>query len=625
VTQSTERGAPLSSASAVDNGRAAALTNSFLRGAIAAGLGLGALAVLVMALWISSPYPDTGADAALHVAAGLWLLAHGVELVRPDTLSGIPAPFGVVPLLLMALPASLAYRAARDILDPAEGRPQLTALGAVCTVVGGYLLVGGAVVLYTAGGPLTARPLRAALTLPVLAVLSAAVGAWAASGRPRGPLPRWLPRGLRTPGTHRGIWTALRSGTAGALVMAVGGVLIVGVALAWHADPAQASFMRLAGDWSGRFALLLLGLALLPNAAIWGAAYGLGPGFALGSASAVTPFGFVGSPVMPPFPLLAAVPGGYGTALHWATAAVPAVAGPTVAWFTLRVAAPPYAAREEAWGARETALGTALGSAVCAALMASLAAMSGGALGNGRLTDFGPVWWLTGAATLGWTVGLGVPTALLLRAWRLRERRAKEEPEAVPEVLPRTEETAGPAGGAGVGAAAAESATPAMAWWRLPGWWLGLWSGVEVEVEAETREEPPGSRTACGSGGPDLPDGSPTGARESRESRGTIGPEEQAYDFPLVEDRHGLGAGEARRPVFQEVPGGLAANAPATAPGPAAFPGSTAIAGPAVIPGAMAPPGPAIAPGLSAAPGRESASGPFEKRDPDARSGGDAP
>lgn len=79
---------PLSSASAAERGRAAALTASFLRGTIAAGLGLGAIAVLVMALWISSPYPDSGAGGAMHVAAALWLLAHGVELMRPDTLSG---------------------------------------------------------------------------------------------------------------------------------------------------------------------------------------------------------------------------------------------------------------------------------------------------------------------------------------------------------------------------------------------------------------------------------------------------------------------------------------------------------------------------------------------------------
>lgn len=148
MTQLTEHSAPLSSAAALERGRAAALTSAVLRGATAAGLGLGAIAVLVMAMWITSPFPDSGAGGALHIAAGLWLLGHGVELVRPDTLSGTPAPIGVVPLLLMGLPAWLTYRAARDALEPDEGRPQLTGLGAVCTVSGGYLLVGAAAVLY---------------------------------------------------------------------------------------------------------------------------------------------------------------------------------------------------------------------------------------------------------------------------------------------------------------------------------------------------------------------------------------------------------------------------------------------------------------------------------------------
>lgn len=193
MTQVSERSTTLSSASAAERGRAAALTAAFLRGGLAAGLGLGALAVLVIAAWISSPYPDSGAGGALHIAAALWLLAHGAELVRPDTLSGVPAPVGVVPLLFVALPVWLVYRSARDALEPDEGRPQLTALGAMCTVAGGYVLVGIAVVVYARGGPLSTDTLGTALKLPVLPVLSAAAGVWVASGRPLGPLLDRLP------------------------------------------------------------------------------------------------------------------------------------------------------------------------------------------------------------------------------------------------------------------------------------------------------------------------------------------------------------------------------------------------------------------------------------------------
>ncbi|WP_031113524.1 DUF6350 family protein, partial [Streptomyces sp. NRRL S-146] len=97
------------------------LVGGLTGGALAAGLGLASFAMLVMLLWILSPYPDSGPGGAMHVAAALWLLAHGAELVRTDTLSGVPAPLGLPPLLLLALPVWLLHRAARDATDGGGG------------------------------------------------------------------------------------------------------------------------------------------------------------------------------------------------------------------------------------------------------------------------------------------------------------------------------------------------------------------------------------------------------------------------------------------------------------------------------------------------------------------------
>ncbi|MFJ5682479.1 DUF6350 family protein [Streptomyces sp. NPDC093099] len=612
MTQLTEHSAPLSSAAALERGRAATLTSAVLRGAFAAGLGLGAIAVLVMAMWITSPFPDSGAGGALRIAAGLWLLGHGVELVRPDTLSGTPAPIGVVPLLLMGLPAWLAYRAARDALEPDEGRPQLTGLGAVCTVSGGYLLVGASAVLYVGDGALTAHPLRAALTLPVLTVLSAAAGAWTAHGCPRLPLPQGLPGAVRralartfwAPAGRRRVAVAGRSGAAACLLLVGGGALLVGASLVWHGDPAHTSFVQLAGDWSGRVAVLLLGLALVPNAAVWGAAYGLGPGFALGTTATATPLGVVGTPALPSFPLLAAVPDGPGTPLNWAAAGVPAVAGLAVAWFTVRVAAPPFALREEAWSARGTALTAALGGVVCAGLTAVLAGLAGGPLGSGRLAAFGPVWWLTGAAALAWTVALGVPAALLLRLWRLRERRPKDLPAAEPLPATGAGERAATGSGAGergatatatgAGSGGAESGAPEGAWWRA------LWrrpagrrgagaaapgpraaseggeaiGGLDILDALDVAEAGAGAgaggTTGAGAGGTSGSGGTSgaggtggtgTGAKEA------FDPGFEPYDFLPAESWHERGAREARWAAFKEASGGLMADFPAT-PGP---------------------------------------------------------
>ncbi|MGI5402405.1 DUF6350 family protein [Streptomyces sp. CA-135486] len=415
VTEHSPSMSPPHASAVVQGGRAPALAAAVVRGATAAGLGLGTLAVLVTVLWISSPYPDSGPAEALHAAAGLWLLAHGTELVRAGTLSGHPAPVGVVPLLLAALPAWLAHRATRDALEPDEGRPRPSARGALCAVSAGYLLVGGAVAGYAASGPLTVNPLSAVLHLPLVTVCAAAAGVWTASGRPLGPLPGWLPERLREEAARTRVGVALRSAAAGALTLVGGGALLVAASLVCHADAAQDSFLHLAEDWSGRFGVLLLSLALVPNAAVWGAAYGLGPGFALGTGATATPLALVGDPALPHFPLLAAVPAeGRGTALNWAAVAVPVVAGVVVAWFTVRTV--------EQRGVRETALRGLLGAVGCGVLTALLAAAAGGPLGTGRLAAFGPAWWLTGAAAVVWSAVIGVPGALGVRAWRMRGR-----------------------------------------------------------------------------------------------------------------------------------------------------------------------------------------------------------
>ncbi|MFJ6937038.1 DUF6350 family protein [Streptomyces sp. NPDC101132] len=428
--------------------RSPAAAACVLGGVLAAGLGLGALAVLVMVLWISSPYPDSGPGAALHVAAGVWLLAHGTELIRYDTLSGVPAPVGLTPLLLVALPVWLVRRAVRIALyeDDGEGEGELgegeqreagagagadgagagpgagagagaraerLSGGAVFSaVVCGYLLVAAAATVYAAGGPMPADPLSAAWHVPLVVVCAAAAGVWSSRGRPYGPPPGWLPRGVRRHLMRPGFETALRSGAAATLVLAGGGALLVGASLVWHAGDAQRSFLELTGVWSGRFAVLLLALALIPNAAVWGAAYGLGPGFALGATATATPLAFAGAPALPGFPLLSALPpAGAGSPATWAALGVPVVAGVVLGWFVGRDA------DEDTWG--ETALTALYGALVCGGALAALAAAAAGPLGSGRLAAFGPVWWAVGAAAAGWTAVLGVPVALGVRAWRL--------------------------------------------------------------------------------------------------------------------------------------------------------------------------------------------------------------
>ncbi|MET8751132.1 DUF6350 family protein [Streptomyces sp. NPDC004667] len=422
MTQVTEHGTSLPTVPRAGvRRRSPAAAACVLGGAVAAGLGLGFLAVLVIVLWISSPYPDSGPGGALHLAAGLWLMAHGTELVRYETLSGVPAPVGLTPLMLVALPVLLMRRAARLGSASGDGEgdeaDEVLPAGVVFSAVTcGYLCVGALATVYAAGGPMPADPLSAAWHVPLVAVLAAAAGVWSAKGRPLGPLPGWIPGGVRKAVARPRYALALRSGAAGALVLLGGGALLVGASLAWHGAETQSSFLTLTGVWSGRFAVLLLALALIPNAMVWGAAYGLGPGFVVGAGVTATPLGFTGAPALPRFPLLAALPPeGPGTPVTWAAAGVPVAAGLVVGWFAVR-----RARDVSSW---ETALTAALGAVVCGLAMAGLAAASAGPLGSRALAGFGPVWWAVGGATAGWTLLLAVPLAVGVHVWRTRPVR----------------------------------------------------------------------------------------------------------------------------------------------------------------------------------------------------------
>lgn len=416
---------------------------------MAAGLGLGTLAVVVLLLWITSSSPDSSPDGALHVAADLWLLGHGADLVRTETLSGHPAPVGLTPLLISAVPCWLLYRAAQHAVyqgqeEEAEGQwvPEdsvvdpRTAFG---WVTGGYLLVGMAAVLYATAGPLHIDPLSAVLHLPLVA-MAAALGVWVADGRFPVRLPGRAKAALgRVPGAAplaagvvrcaswlRGSWcrrrrllAACRAGAGGLMVLLGSGALLTGISMLSHTGSVQLAFLQLSDVWQGRFAVLLVSLALLPNAIVWGAAYGIGAGFAAGGGNVVTPLGVTSYPQLPHFPLVSALPAeGPHWPLNWVTGAL---AGASVAWLTAVAAArrPGKGAPRPAWGWGETAVLAALAAIGCAAVMALLAAVSGGPLGVGILADLGPDWWRTGTATLAWTGPIAVPGALVVRWVRL--------------------------------------------------------------------------------------------------------------------------------------------------------------------------------------------------------------
>jgi Family of unknown function (DUF6350) len=187
------------------------------------------------------------------------------------------------------------------------------------------------------------------------------------------------------------IWTSflpisLRAAVAGAwrilvwYAVASAGLLVVALVVDW--DGAVNVMSQL--HTSPGAATLLIGLCVLvtPNATLFGGSYLLGPGFAVGAHTVVTPTAVVLGP-LPMFPLLAALPD----------------AGPTPGWAPALLAVPPVIAAvgtyrtlrrypTSRWD--EAALRGAGAGLVCAVGFTVLAALSGGAVGPGRMADVGP-------------------------------------------------------------------------------------------------------------------------------------------------------------------------------------------------------------------------------------------
>jgi hypothetical protein len=182
-------------------------------------------------------------------------------------------------------------------------------------------------------------------------------------------------------------------------VLLAGGAFVAGASFVLHAGRATALASATDPGFVGGLALFATGLALVPNAALWGSAWLAGPGFAVGVGTAVGPFGTTVGAV-PALPLLAALPSGAPpTWLGVVGLLVPVGAG---------AAGGVLLARTLRGGARSAAV-EGLGLGPCVGLAGALLAwLSGGPLGGGRLSVVGPSWWQVGLAL---TVEVGVAAA----------------------------------------------------------------------------------------------------------------------------------------------------------------------------------------------------------------------
>lgn len=260
--------------------------------------------VSVIATWWLAGYAEPVNEVA-RFAAGAWLSGHDV----PVGIAG--GTLGVAPLVLIAAVCWRLTKAGAHTVRAIGGRDFAAIRACTLAVTLCYTVMVTVVAFLVDSDVVSVTPWRAGVHAAVLAVVFATLGALGESG---GGHHAWrrLPVVLR-----RGIRTGLLS----VMIMLAAGGLVTGVALASSGSMVSDITNGFAG---AGIAVGLVSLLYLPTVAVWALAYLAGPGFMLGSDTAVRVIAVDLPAVLPPLPLFGAVP-----------------TGPLDSWGTLLLGIPP--------------------------------------------------------------------------------------------------------------------------------------------------------------------------------------------------------------------------------------------------------------------------------------------
>ncbi|NOV96357.1 DUF6350 family protein [Isoptericola halotolerans] len=327
---------------------------------------------------------DGGLGAGVAVATGLWLLGHGVPLSAAGTTLTI-VPLGITALVLFTLHVAAKRSAVPTLPAWVAGTvtyaAATTALAIALDVVGGTAAARGAVDVAVQVG-------AAAVGGLVVGGSGIALGMFSA---PDGPLlaglaPRWNPY---LPDTFR---LGMRAAVVGVGLLMGLGALLAGVWAVLGRDTAAAVAAGLGAGWLGTVLLGLAQAVLMPNLAVWAAAWLAGPGFAVGQDSTFSPTLTESGP-LPAVPLLGYLPGeSWSTPVAaWAPALVVAC-GAVGGWFAWRRLEPSLVRpRDLLWVVAGVVV-------VAGALTVLLQWAAGGSGGAGVLAVVGADVWVTGAS-----------------------------------------------------------------------------------------------------------------------------------------------------------------------------------------------------------------------------------
>jgi hypothetical protein len=360
---------------------------SALEALLIVGIGIAAPLSILTVMWAAQFGFQIDWIEFWQAAVIIWLIGHGVTVtfqLDPQTalaldVTGVGDPFIVsIALSGFALCTALAGVALARRLrhEPHRVLGELVALGTV------VVLSGLAVLSATQPGVLPSR--GQALLFPALVLgLGLAIGSIGASNPARvrlraliadGPQP-WVAAG----------GAALRAGLGTVATVVVAASLATTTALVLGYGQIIALYESVQAGVLGGIALTAAQLAMLPTLVLWAAAWLVGPGFAIGAGSSVSPIAASLGP-LPAVPVLGALPA-EPSPLGYLTLAVPLLAA-----FAAGIAVRPRLVRALD-GARLGlwAVGTGLGAALVAGgAMAFLALVASGSAGPGRLAVVGP-------------------------------------------------------------------------------------------------------------------------------------------------------------------------------------------------------------------------------------------
>ncbi|MGV8885926.1 MAG: DUF6350 family protein [Microbacteriaceae bacterium] len=321
-----------------------------------------------------------------RASVDIWLLGHGVD-VRMTLEPGVAASLGlpgadasfpvtIAVLGFAVLTLLLAVRAGRRV---SETRFRLVGeIAAVAT----FALISTLATL-SALNPFARPSIMQGILLPTAVfatgILIGSLRTSRAVGDDSGSSIRdWIDDWHPT--VRSVVAVALRGGAAAAVTVVAVSALTVAVLI-------TANYARLVSLYEGLHTEVLGGititgaqLAFLPNVVIWATSWFVGPGFAIGAGSTVSPLGTTLGP-LPAIPLLGAVPAG-DLAFGFVGLLVPVIAG-FLAGALLR----PRLFRTDLRSM--LAAGASIG-VVAGALLGMLALASSGAAGPGRLEVVGP-------------------------------------------------------------------------------------------------------------------------------------------------------------------------------------------------------------------------------------------